>query len=591
MIERMLAAMSERAPDGNQVLCEGHVGFGQAFLRTGRSTAESPNRLTLDGKVWITADARIDSRADLLRQLRAAGREVAFDAPHAELILHAYCAFGDAFLDHLIGDFAFALWDSRQDRLVCVRDHFGVRPFYYAEKDGTFFFASDIEALLAVPEVSRQLDETAVADFLLLGMCTEAEQTIYKDIRCLPPATRMDLTRSGATQRRYWEMPRNAETRYPTRAQYVERFIEVFEQAVTDRLPDGPIALQLTGGMDSTSIAAVAAAWARRASQPVTAYHLSARSFEPEDDEERFARLVADHLGIGMVTQDLGDYPLFSRSGDPELHTAFPLSYPQLALHHDTLAQVAGSGARVLIGGYSGDSVMSPLPTYYTDLLRAGRLAKFARESGHHFRHKRSFRGLGLRGLFRPQPATHAWKPAMPDWIAGNFDPPVDLASRWERWWAMHEAAVDAASLLRLPWAHRQFEALEILNQPVVGRYPFQDLRLVNFLLGLPNFMLAGKAVMREAMRGRLPEPVRARAKTGAPGDFVRTMVTNGKMNPAVIDPGAGLPDLVVPEKFMAAWQQYCGGDGADSTWASWLLMQPIAFGQWLSQQQEVVNE
>ena len=581
--------MHERAPDGNQFMQEGPVAFGQAFLRTGRSGAEAPNRLTLDGKVWIAADARIDGRAELVRQLRSAGRDVALDAPHAELILHAYAVHGDDFLDHLIGDFAFALWDSGRDRLICVRDHFGVRPFYYAQKDGAFWFGSDIEALLAVPGMSRDLDDTAVADFLLLGMCTEAEQTIYKNIRCLPPASRMDvMTLTAPTTRRYWAMPRDAETRYPTRAQYVERFTELFEQAVTDRLPDGPVALQLTGGMDSTSIAAVAAPWARGRAQPVTGYHVSASSIEPQDDEEQFARLVADHLGIPLVRQDLGAYPLFSRHADPELHTAFPLSYPQLALHRDTVALIAQSGARVVLSGYSGDSAMSPRPDYYGDLIRRRRLAKAAREIGHHVRHVRSLRGLGLRTLAWPRPASPAWKPPMPHWIAHQ---PLDLAERWTQWWDKHETAVDAAGLLSLPWMHRQFEALEVFKQPVVARYPFHDVRLATFLAGLPGFMLAGKTVLREAMRGKLPEPVRTRPKTGAAGDFVRTMVTNGKVTGSAFRDVAGLPPQIDANLFRAALENYCSGAGAESTWASWLILQPLAFGHWLSQQKEFIRE
>ena len=100
-------------------------------------------------------------------------------------------------------------------------------------------------------------------------------------------------------------------------------------------------------------------------------------------------------------------------------------------------------------------------------------------------------------------------------------------------------------------------------------------------------FMLVGKTILREAMRGRLPESIRTRPKTAAPGDLVRNMVTNGKLTPHALGDAAGLPNPVMPEKFMAAWERYCNGEGADSTWTSWLILQPIAYGNWLLEQQE----
>lgn len=591
MMERMLGAMKERAPDGVQVHCDGPVDLGQAFLRTGKSGAESPNRLTLDGQVWIIADARIDGRAELLRALRARGRQAPDDAPHAELILHAYHAFGDAFVDHLIGDFAFALWDARREKLICVRDHFGVRPFYYCDSGESFLFASDIEALLTDSSVSRRVDERAVTHFLLLGLCEDEEQTIYRGIRCLPPATRLEVSRIGATRHRYWQLPSAVETRFSSRTEYIHRFSELFAESVKDRLPDGPVGVQLSGGMDSTAIAALAAEWSRLSPRSVTGYNVSCRSIEPQDEEEHFARLTAHHLGIPLVCQELGDYPLFARGADPALRTAFPLSYPHLAAHHDTLSGIAASGGRVILSGYSGDAVLAASPTYYPDLLRKGQAIKFVREITHHLRHVRSLKGLGFRSLYRRRRADPAWKPPMPDWLDPVLAGSCDAHSMWERWWAQHTGAVDAPSMLRLPWIPRQFEATEILKLPVVGRYPFHDLRLVNFLLGLPPFLLDRKTILRDAMHGRLPEPVRLRPKTAAPGDYVRKVVTNGKVRANTLGVGAGLPPQVVPERFAEAWDRYCAGAGSDSTWASCLLMQTIALGNWLSQNGEELGK
>jgi hypothetical protein len=174
----------------------------------------------------------------------------------------------------------------------------------------------------------------------------------------------------------------------------------------------------------------------------------------------------------------------------------------------------------------------------------------------------------------------------MPDWIDPRFVKDQGLAERWHGWWSQHERAAEPVTQLCLPGLHRQFEATEILKLPLVGRYPFFDLRLIEFLIGLPNFMRADKKVLREAMRDRLPESVRTRAKTGAPGDLVRTMVAIGKYVLPPKEAPPALPGCVAAEKFIAAWENYRRGAGADSTWASWLILQPLAFGSWLSRQE-----
>ena len=577
LVERMLRAMRARAPHGDASHAAPQVALGQAFLRTGRSGAEQPQRLTLDGNVWIVADARIDARADLLRELRASGRQVSGDAPHAELILHAYHAFGDGFLDHLLGDFAFALWDASRQRMICARDHFGVRPFYYAQVDGMLLFASDIGGVVASGRVPQALDDLAIADFLLFGMCTEAHQTIYRQVRCLPPAHRMDVTDSGMTLNRYWAPPRKTQTWLASRQEYVEAFSTVFEQAVRDRLPDAPVALQLSGGMDSTSIAAAAQG------HPATAFHLSCKRVIPDDVEGELASEVAQQLGLPFVSMDISDQPLFA----PSSPTAMPFVYPHLAVHESMLSTALSGGAHVMLSGYSGDAALSGSASYYPSLLRQGHWLRFAREALHYRQAHGSLKATGLRSLWPRVTALPSWKPAVPDWIQLPGISPQALAARWDAWWEQHHHAMDAERQFRLPWIQRQFEANEALALPVVFRYPFHDLRLLKLLASLPNFVLLEKSILRDAMRGRLPASVRTRPKTGLSGDPVRALVTNGKLEPEDLLGSLHLPQSILAHNFRKAWKMYCQGSGADSTWTSWLMLQPIALGNWLSQQQE----
>jgi asparagine synthase (glutamine-hydrolysing) len=586
----MLAAMAGRAPDATHAQNAGPIAMGHALLRTG-TTGIDDCSITRDGDVWITADARIDGRADLIKRLRAGGQLVDDDASHAELIVRAYRVFGEDLAAHLIGDFAFALWDSRSQTLLCARDHFGIRPFYYVDSGSEFAFASDMDALLCAPRVSRELDEISVADFLLFGALQDADRTIYRDIKCLPPATVMRVTRDSARLQRYWELAAGAETRFATIEDYTSRFLELFTQAVTDRLPHGPVALQLSGGLDSTSIAAVAAARSSGRPGSVTGYNLSSRSALPDDNELEYTEIAAEHLGIPLVVQDMSDYESFEAGPRLEWETAMPLLYAFISAHHDNLTRVAQSGARVMLSGHGGDALMAPSGTYYPNLLRSGRVGKLIREVAHHVRHTGSVRGMGLRSAIWSSPPEPEWTAPLPGWIAPDFAKRANLDERWLRGWKTIHDGLDARRQLQQSWLCRNFEAAGSLKLPVVLRYPFYDIRLVEYALGLPNFMVAEKCVMREAMRGRLPEAVRQRPKTHLQGDLVRAIVS--KRNEAFLDVARTVgqsAEMINRNQYLSAFQEFCAGDGHESTWTSSLILGPLALENWLSSRKRKID-
>ena len=122
-----------------------------------------------------------------MEALTAAGRRALLPASDAELILEAYRAWGDECVAHLLGDFAFATWDAARRRLFCARDHFGVRPFYYARAGEPLVFGSSLDELRRRPGVSGRLHEPAIADFLLFGYNQDPEATTFADIRSLAP--------------------------------------------------------------------------------------------------------------------------------------------------------------------------------------------------------------------------------------------------------------------------------------------------------------------------------------------------------------------------------------------------------------------
>ena len=188
----------------------------------------------------ITANARIDARDERLTD--------------AELILHAYEKWGDDCVKHLLGDFAFAIWDDRRKRLFCARDHFGVKPFFYTHIGDKFNFSSTLNEL----KVSTTLNEIAIGDYLLFGVNQDQSTTVFKDIQRLPPGHILIVENNQIKIQRYWTPSLPALIRFRDPDQYVERFLELLSLAVRDRLRTDRVAVSMSGGLDSTSLAAIA---------------------------------------------------------------------------------------------------------------------------------------------------------------------------------------------------------------------------------------------------------------------------------------------------------------------------------------------
>jgi asparagine synthase (glutamine-hydrolysing) len=590
LIERMLSRMRERAPHGTQVHCGGNVGFGNDLLRTDRTFSAGPHPIAQDSEVWVTADARIDARADLVSALRRKGRQVIEHETAAGLILHAWRAFGSALLDHLIGDFAFAIWDRRTSRLVCARDHFGIRPFYYVQTASLLAFASYPDALLTLPDVSTALDEISVADFLLFGTQQDPHRSMYRSIACLPPASTLAVSANGTSLRRYWSLPERGATRFRKRSEYVEEFGHLLKQAVTDRLPAGPVAVQLSGGMDSSSIAAIAADRSKASGHLILAVNASCKSLIPEDEEGELARCISAHLAISLFQQDMGAYGLYDRASDPALRTGAPIVYPKLAAYDESLLRVVDAGAHVLLSGHGGDAVLAPSNGVIPRVIASRKLGNLPREVFHHLRHAKGGPGLGIRGWFAPKQKAEQ-TPTFPDWIDGAFAARVDLRGRWQQGWDTYYGGSEARYQLQSPWLCRNFEAVEPLARPVVLRHPFYDLRLVTFALGLPEFMLAHKRVMREAMRKKLPLAILKRPKAGLAGDMVRIEIAAGKLPQSLTMSDRGrYPEPWCRETHLRALERHARGAGAATTWSNVLLLAPLAFRIWMSNQVEVLT-
>jgi len=527
LLQRMTQFMTYRGPDAQQVWYEGNVGFGHTMLRTTFEAETERQPLSLDGQVWLTADARIDGRDELIEKLKVKGRD-AKKANDAELILHAYHVWDEDCVAHLIGDFAFAIWDRRKQKLFCARDRFGIKPFYYARARDVLVFSNTLNCIRQHPAVSNDLNEVAIADFLLSGQNFELNTTTFEDISRLP-AAHVLTCHDGAVQTRcYWRLTADHETRYARASDYVDHFKELLHKSVGDCLRTRNAGVLMSGGLDSTTIAAAARELAARNSADLTlrAYSIVSDWLIP-DQERYYSGLAADALGLPVSYLVADDYQMYQDWTSARLRRPEPSNLPFLAIIADHLEQVAGDN-RVALTGWEGDGVLREAPRrYFEGLWRRGRIGRLTIDTWRYVRTRHRFPAIGLRpaikGLFKksvaPEPST------FPKWLNEDFSARLNLTDRW-RQMNQNGKPHSRRPTAFLIYSPRNWTALfenydpGVTGLPLEMRHPLFDLRLMNYLLSLPPVpWCVEKELMRLAMRGVLPEEVRLRPKTLLAGD------------------------------------------------------------------------
>ncbi|OLP18627.1 hypothetical protein BST81_10100 [Leptolyngbya sp. 'hensonii'] len=590
LLQAMVEALAYRGPDAQSCWSQSRIGLGHTLLRTTPEAAEQ-YPLTLDGQVWMVADARIDGRSDLIRRLQAAGQQVPAGVPDGELILRAYQVWQQDCLSYLLGDFAFAIWDQPRQRLFCARDHFGVKPFYYACSQEWLIVSNTLNCIRVHPAVSSTFYEPAIADFLLSGTLQDPATTIFADIRRLPAAHGLTWSEGQLTVQPYWTLPREGYLRYRHPMDYVEQFRELLEQAVSDRLRTDRVGLLMSGGLDSSSIAAVAK---QMLSQQSAEFDLRAYTAVYDqlipDQERYYASLVAAALQIPIQYQVGEAYPLFHRWDQPELFQPEPLLSPTLALTIDQYRQVAAH-SRVALSGHGGDPVFFPSGTYFLDQLRAGQIGSLVTEIGQYVTLMGRFPPLGIRTQLRRWLGP-AGEPAFPypDWLHPDFEARLQLRERWRSLVtpATGEKSIraDAYRLLtEVSWSFL-FESFDPdrTGVPLEVRHPYFDLRLMEYLLSIPPIpWFIHKALLRIAMGELLPETICKRPKTHLAGDPIAVMLERSI--------GQNLPSLELP----AILAEYLDRDrlprvtvGGKSIGHWWVDLRPLSLTQWIVQQRSV---
>jgi asparagine synthase (glutamine-hydrolysing) len=522
LLARMTAAQRFRGPDGEGSWLEPgreRVGFGHTLHRSSIEAAREQQPAARGGKLFVTADARIDAREELCAALRARGIDDAReDATDPELILQAYEAWGEACVEHLLGDFSFALWDAREEKLLCAVDQLGVKPLFYADHGGLFVAANSLECVRLHPGVSCELNETAVGDFLAFAAYGTSDVTIYRDVQRVAPGHVLVAGASGLRLRRYFSLEPPQERRWQSEAECLEAFRPILHAAVRDRLRTPRVAVYMSGGVDSTLVAEVAKHELTQHfdTASLEAFTVVYESLIP-DDERRYAQLAADALRIPIHFHSYDDTRLFDWAelgGMPE-----PTYWPSAGAW---LREVRGIARDfpVLLSGWDGDSLFLSMPRlHWRERLTQGRLLDLGRELAWYTVTRRALPPIGVRTMLQSLRRGDALLAELPVWLDRGLIARTGLAERWSRamrprdWRTSRAPSHD--NLIQPHWG-RFFthEDASVMGCALESRHPLLDLRVVRFALTLPVVPFCiDKRLLRRAMRD-LPDGLRRRPKS-----------------------------------------------------------------------------
>ncbi|MCC7361000.1 MAG: hypothetical protein IT317_16065 [Anaerolineales bacterium] len=609
------ARLLRRGPDAGGAWHAGPAALTQRVLfTTPESLAEAGPLASADGACMIVADARLDNRAELCGQLalRDDGQ------PDAALILAAYQRWGADCAAQLLGDFAFAIWDTARREVLLARDIMGVRPVFYYHSRAFCAFASDVQALRSIPGVPSRLNEAHLADYLTGGV--DAAQSFYADLPRVPPAHTVTLSAAGPRLSRYWDLDAARDTRLPNDDEYAAAFRERITASVRARLRSAfPVGSMLSGGLDSTSVVCLARPMLAERGERLHTFSLLFDAARASDEREFMAPAVAlggleHHTLLVDPASPLTDLErLLDLSGEPFVHMA-------LSLQHQANSAARAAGVRVLLDGNYGDAVVSHGLGRLTELLRAGRLRTAWREftgmtGGWQPRRTRALAGMAWSMALKPlmpefmRQGVRGWRrlrqPDRPYWAAGT---PINPSFAWrlDSDTALRAHIEARARRFRDTRAENRFSLAKLPAMPELYnriaadpgidlRHPYLDRRLIEFCLGLPAEQRLrdgwNRLIQRNAMRGILPEAVRQRRSKSSPIFSIgRALLANDMPRLAELMPAVAISapyvDLAVTRADYAQLQQAAalGEYTVPRHWNPMLrLSRVLTFSLWLA--------
>lgn len=538
-LQRMTRSLQRRGPDDEGMYLDNVAALGARRLsiidlETGHQPMSNE-----DGTVWVAHNGEIYNFQALRDRLERQGHRFR-SRSDAEVIVHAYEEYGEDCVSHLDGMFAFAIWDVVQRRLLLARDRMGEKPLYYYAGPDAFVFGSELRALLEHPAVPRELS----FDSLVRYLCFEyvpAPQSILAGVEKLPPGYLLTVNPGGKPRViPYWDLSFSPDGTLDAQ-EWAQQLRQQLEQSVRQQLvSDVPLGVFLSGGIDSSAIAAIAT---RVSGRRIKTFSLGFP--EATYDERPFARAVAqycgtDHTEVEFSARDA--VVLLEDAGDlldePLVDGSFlPLYRLSQAARRSVTVVLSGDGGDELLCGYPtflaerGVGWVQRLPRWVQRVAARGvnRLPPSSRYGSVEFLLKKFFRGLPYSAEVRTQlllgGITAAERAGL---LSGGVRAACTEIDPYEELVATLRRAAGFSPIDRLIYQHCKFyladQNLTVVDRASMAcglevRAPFLDRALVELTGRIPaNLKLAGwqtKYILKRALRGLLPEAILARRKQG----------------------------------------------------------------------------
>lgn len=535
LLQAMTGTMIHRGPDDEGYFLEKNVALGHRRLAIIDLSGGKQPVFNEEGSAVIVFNGEMYNYADLTRALKICGHRFSTRSD-TETIVHAYDEFGEDCVHHLRGMFAFALWDRRRRRLLLVRDRLGIKPLYYYMDRNFLAFASEIKALLKIPEITCEVDPQALDLYLSLRY-VPGPGTMFRNILKLQPGHLLVADPDGCRIRKYWDLEYGRPQPHGSWMEYQEQFMDLLQESVRLHLAaEVPLGVFLSGGLDSSSVLGVMSKMAGNGRvKTFSVGYMTSNPEEEESNEFHYSRLAARHFGADhhefvLQVADFRDFlpELVWYLEEPVADAAsIPLFFiSRLARRHITVV-LSGEGGDEVLAGYGIYKRLLGLQPFSLYGRRFSRLAAHAYPwlPGEALRHYLSMLDRPLAGRYRgvsraflPETKTRLLgKPHSVDLLDSVFAPYfrcVEGASALDQMLYVDTKLWLPDDLLLKADKMTMANSLEL-------RVPFLDHKLVEFAARLPAPMKlrrrTGKFILREGMKGVLPRAILERPKQGFP--------------------------------------------------------------------------
>jgi len=537
---QMTTSLAHRGPDDSGIYVMQKLGLGHQRLSIVDIGGGHQPMANDDESIWIVFNGEIYNHSEIRSQLEGRGHRYRTNSD-TETIIRMYEDSGDRVADSLRGMFAFAIYDGNSETVLLVRDRLGIKPlYYYLDGDGTLYFASEIKAILEYGPVKARLNLDVVPDYLA-NRAPSGEQTLFEGIKRLLPAHTLKWSQGRISIQRYWKARFDKAVEHISDGAYIDGFANLFDESVKLHLmSDVPLGMFLSGGIDSSAIAATMAGMATR---PIKTF--SVAFSEAEANELEFARLVAKRYETDHHEVIVGPLEFFELLPSLVYHEDEPIAHPSsVPLYF--VSRLAAEHVKVVLTGEGSDELLAGYDRYRKTIYNLKLAARYTRLT------TRSVR-TGIRGMIAGNLPYRIKRKLIrtflfldPDLQSVFFDNFSVFSRSWQR--RLLSALVEAQHAD--PYAHAMDAmagsgATNVLDQllaadmgtylhellmkqdqmsmaaSIESRVPFLDHKLVEYACRLPAHLklnrLTTKWVLRQAMQGKLPQPILSRKKMGFP--------------------------------------------------------------------------